>query len=197
VEEAGKLHHTSLAIATDIKYRWNIALSLNSLGRLAYDRGQYRQAEKYQRDSLAIWQELGNQAKVASAMGDLGYVLCALTRTRHQEAEQQFQQALSIAIKLDVRPVTLYILTGLAMLLAESGAGDAEQERAVELLALVLHHPASEQETKDKANRLLDELKSSLPSEMVTAAQERGQAGRLDTIVEKLDSSSLLLAEGI
>jgi len=65
-------------------------------------------------------------------------------------------------------------------------SGDIEQEQAIELLALALHHPASEQETKDRAKRLLDELASSLPRESVAAAQERGQARDLKATVEEL-----------
>ena len=73
-----------------------------------------------------------------------------------------------------------------AKLLTVSASGDADREQSVELLALVQRHPASEQETRDRANRLLNELKSSLSPETVAVAQERGKARELDTILVEM-----------
>ncbi len=72
--------------------------------------------------------------------------------------------------------MALNALVGWATWLSASESEDSAQKQAVELLALVLYHPASEQETKGRANRLLDKLGFSLPPELVAAAQERGKA---------------------
>jgi hypothetical protein len=68
-------------------------------------------------------------------------------------------------------------------------AGESEHaapEQAIELLALVLHHPASEQETKDRAKHLLAELESGLPPESISAAQARAKARSLDAVAEEI-----------
>jgi len=182
-QQAEQLHQESLAICQEIGEGRGIALCLYNLGRLAYDMEDYPTAEQRLQESLTQYKEIGNQHGVASALCRLGYVACASGSERHQEAGQCFNQALEIAAKIDAPPLTLDILVGLATLWVADEPEKVEQERAIELLALVLHHPASEQETKDKAGRLLAELVSSLPPALATAAQERGKAGKLDTIL--------------
>jgi hypothetical protein len=70
-----------------------------------------------------------------------------------------------------------------ARLLAEKG----EPERALELLALVVAYPASDQDIKYLATPLQAELAAQLPPDVVTAAQARGRARTLEaTAVEML-----------
>ena len=56
-----------------------------------------------------------------------------------------------------------------------------EPERALELLALILGHPASHQEFKDRAAWLQAELMTELPPDVVAAVHERGRARDLQT----------------
>ena len=72
--------------------------------------------------------------------------------------------------------VALDALSGAAHLLARGGQG----ERAVELLALVIQHPAVHQGTRDGAQRLLSRLESELPPEVLAAARGRGEARDLE-----------------
>ena len=80
-----------------------------------------------------------------------------------------------MALKLDV-------LISQAALLARSGHG----ERAVELAALALHHPASDGEVKARAQRLLSELQAGLSSAVYAAAQARGRVRDLEATVREL-----------
>jgi hypothetical protein len=59
-------------------------------------------------------------------------------------------------------------------------------ERALELLGLVLNHPATDSEINDHCGPLLDELTAELPSEIVEAAMERGKSQGLDDVVREL-----------
>ena len=83
--------------------------------------------------------------------------------------------------------MALNTLVGLAMLLVANEPDDVAPEQAIELLALALHHPASEYETRGKASRLLDKLASRLPAELAAAAQERGQLKILETVITELE----------
>lgn len=182
-QQAEQLHQESLTICREIGEGRGIALCLYNLGRLAYDMEDYPTAEQRLQESLVRYQEIGNQYGVASALCHLGYVACAVGSDRYQEAGQYFKQALEITTRIGANPLTLNILVGLATLLTTAEPGDAEREQAVELLALALHHPASEQETKDRARWLLNKLVASLSPESVAAAQERGKAEKLDTVL--------------
>jgi len=87
-----------------------------------------------------------------------------------------------MAMAVGARAIALDILFGVALLLKKK----AEHERAVELLALVLHHPSSEQETKDQATGLLDKLEAKLPVLVATAALASGQARSVDEVAAEL-----------
>lgn len=60
------------------------------------------------------------------------------------------------------------------------------QRQAIEWLALALHHPATTQESRAQAERLLDRLRTSMASEVFAAARERGQAHTLEYVVEQI-----------
>ncbi len=79
--------------------------------------------------------------------------------------------------------VTLIALVGLATLFSTNKPGDTQRQWAIELLALVLNHPASTQETKDRAAHLLAELETQLLPQAVILAQERGRAKNLEALV--------------
>ena len=117
-----------------------------------------------------------------SCLRHLGFVACAGGKARLDEASRYFYQALELARKLQSVPVALDILVGLAILLAQTD----EEQRAAELLTLVLHHPASEQETKDRATRLRAERTAELPAVIVASAQARPQALDLWKSVDQL-----------
>lgn len=178
--QAEQLHQESLTIAKETGEGRGIATGYGSLGWLAYMMEDYPKAEQLLRESLTHFQEIGYQLGIASTLCNLGYVACALSSDKYQEAREQFHQALTNATKIGARPVALNVLVGLATLSVAGEPQDTEKVRAIELLVLALHHPASERETKDKANRLLDQLVSSLPPESAAAALERGKTRKLD-----------------
>jgi hypothetical protein len=84
--------------------------------------------------------------------------------------------------------LVLPILPGLAAMLPHTGHTDHAMlnERAVELTALALHHPASAEETKDKANDLLEEMQAQLVASAFAEAQKRGRARDLESTVKEL-----------
>jgi tetratricopeptide (TPR) repeat protein len=184
-QEAERLYQESLTIAEEIDERRGVAMCLSHLGYLAYDRKDYLRAERLLQESLTRYQKIGNQFGIASTLCHLGHVASTFEGERVQEARQYFRQALTIATEIGARPVALNVLVGWATLLSAGESEDSPQEQAIELLVLVLYHPASEQETKDRANRLLDELASSLPPESVAAARERGKARKFDTTLKE------------
>ena len=72
-------------------------------------------------------------------------------------------------------------LVGMADLLAATG----ENERAIELVAFILDHRASWQETKEQAATVLASASSKLPPEAARAAQAKGRAGEFEITVTK------------
>jgi hypothetical protein len=63
--------------------------------------------------------------------------------------------------------------------LAQTGA----PEQAIELLAFLIDYPPSWQETRDRAQRLLNALARELSPDVITAARARGAGRAMDEVV--------------
>jgi tetratricopeptide (TPR) repeat protein len=110
----------------------------------------------------------------------LGHATLALGEIR--QSRGRFREALDLGVRTGIISQTLSALAGMAHLLAH----EAEPERALELLALVLEHPATFQVTRDRAQRLLTQLESALSPEAVAAATARGQGRELEVTAAEL-----------
>jgi len=181
-QDAQQRYRESLAIFTALSHRLGIAMALGNLGRVAFAQGQVAEAHQLHQESLALSRATGNKRAIAISLNELGLVRHALRDYR--ASRQAFDEALTTALEIGMVPLALEVLVGLAALVAQAGAA----ERALELLALALAHPAGTQRTRDRAGRLLAELASGRPQEVVAAAQARGQAGTLDDLARLLDT---------
>jgi ATP/maltotriose-dependent transcriptional regulator MalT len=181
--QARQYYQASYAIKQEFNDPEGTAVALNHLGKVAWLQQSYQEAENLYQQSLAIYQEINDQGGLATSLNGLGATAYALGH--YQGAQQYFQQALQITTKMQFVPLTLSILNGLAELLGQTG----QPEQAVELLALVLHHPASDYETKARAQQLLARYKQEFPPELFAAAIERGQASSLETGVATLQTN--------
>ncbi|MBV7328568.1 tetratricopeptide repeat protein [Chloroflexi bacterium TSY] len=142
------------------------------LGCLACTQGSYPQAETYQQQALAIWQQMNQEPEIASICRHLGHALGAAGKARETDARRAFQQSLELATEHLLAPIALDICVGVTSLLVQKG----NMQHAVELLTLAENHAAGTLETKEKARQLLAELTADLPAEIATAAKARGQA---------------------
>lgn len=164
--EAQQRYRESLAIYREIGDQRGAALALNNLGEAAFAQAAYAEAKKYHLESLGISKEIGHAAGVTYALGSLGDV--SLRLEAYQEARDYYYEALEVALDTQAAPRALDTLVGAAVLLAMEG----KQERAITLLGLVLGHPAGEQTTQAKAERLMAELASQLPAESIAVTDQ-------------------------
>ena len=161
-----------------------MAESLSQLGTAAYLEGAYVEAKQRYLESIEISKGTGERWRRPALIG-LGYATCALGE--YEASGRHFRSALQMAMEIGALAVVLDSLAGLATLLAASDPGEAAAEQAVELLAFVLAHPSSTQETKDQATPLLTELEGRLSPAAVAAAKARGQARDLQDVARELD----------
>jgi hypothetical protein len=78
----------------------------------------------------------------------------------------------------------LELLDGVARLLAASQPGKGE--RAAQLFAFVLGHPASDKPTQDGAERGLAGLAAQLTPDAIVTAQERAKEVELENLVAEV-----------
>jgi len=154
---ARALLQESLALYHAIGNKQGIAIALNNLGHIAYQEGDYPAARRLLQESLALRREVGFPRGIAVALNQLGHISSALGDD--DICKRYYYEALRIAHDIQTLPLTLEALGGLAMPLAREG----KTGRAAELLALVLAHPSSTKETRNRATELLRQLKLDLP----------------------------------
>ncbi|MEW5959292.1 MAG: LuxR C-terminal-related transcriptional regulator, partial [Chloroflexota bacterium] len=141
--------------------------------KMAILQENYAEAEQLYQRSLAIYQEIYDRGGLATSLAGLGQV------AQPPAARPYFWRALQITTDMQFVPLTLAILCGIGELLLQTG----QPERGLELLALALHHPASDHETKARAQQRLAHYQTILPPAAFAAAVQRGAAGQLETTV--------------
>jgi len=152
VEKAEAAYRESLDICREVGDREGQAIALSNLGEVAYATGTYGDAERICREGLAIGREIDDPWTVTACLNSLGQVAQALHD--NDVAKECFAEALTIAYETHTLPLGLKVLVNLADLFAQEGRTDY----ATDLLGLANQHDASEETTRNKARRLLDEM---------------------------------------
>jgi len=98
------------------------------------------------------------------------------------EAERLWRKSLRIAVETRGIFIALEALAGFASLHAKRG----DIEQALELLLIVLNHPSSIQDTRNRAEILRVELESRLTPQQIQAVQAQAQKQSLDQVVNEL-----------
>jgi predicted ATPase/DNA-binding SARP family transcriptional activator/Tfp pilus assembly protein PilF len=177
--EAERYFQEGLAIRTEIGHRWSITVSLEQLGDVALAQGNYEEARRWYQESLEVSRGTERAAQMSEALRGLGEVSSA--QGDFEQARQHFRDALELEMAGPVVyiPTILKVLFAVAQLAARTG----DREKSAEWLATVAGHAASSARTRDRANRLLDELASQLPPQAMAAARERSEGKSLDDMV--------------
>lgn len=159
-----------------------LALAELGFGDLALIRGEYAAAATHLAQSLSGFERAGQTWGITLALDFLGYLACR--EGRWSLAAERFSRALAAAMPHKLFPFATNIIAGAALLLARCGV----LERAVELLAMVQHHAATERHTHERrVEPLLAELRDLLPPEAMSAALTRGASLTLGEIAERFD----------
>jgi tetratricopeptide (TPR) repeat protein len=156
------------------------------LGHIAFARGELGEAKGFYQRCLTIAQEIGFYYAIQTSSKYLGKVTLSLGEII--EAETYLVESLRISKEIGFVRDLVNLLYEYARLRVARG----NPEGAVELLGLVLQHPASKQvrliegNIGDSAEDLLVELKAELPQGVYGAALERGRELELDGVVADL-----------
>lgn len=175
LDEAQQFLEESLELSHRIGDRWGIGNALSSLGLLAFTRGDFELSESLIRESVSIFEEDGDQILQSCTLADLGYIL--IERGAGSGSWEVFSKALQLARQIQAPPTVLYTLAGMAALLS--------RDEALEVATYILEHPASDQQTKDRARKLQTSLRSYFTSEQFEAARSRAASLTLDAVTER------------
>jgi predicted ATPase/DNA-binding CsgD family transcriptional regulator len=189
IEAANKM----LEIATELDDKWLTAFTLFAMGLGALFQEDYAEARRLAESNLNLNEEIGDVIGSTMSLIILGHVALArgeLEMGKIAEAENYLLKGLLITKEIGfVRDIVNLLYEFARLWVAQDKAVEA-----VELLALVLQHPAShlyrwqEGRIRDSAKGLLAKLENELPRETYTVALERGQGLALDEVIADLVS---------
>jgi predicted ATPase/DNA-binding CsgD family transcriptional regulator len=178
--QARQHYQASHALAGEFDNLEGQAVTLSHLGWVAWLQQEYSEAMQLYQQSLALYREIGDRGGLATSLAGLGETACALGQ--YQAAQQNFREALEITTAMQFVPLTLAILVGVSQLLGQTG----RPERGIELLAMALQHPASDSETKARAQQLLIHYEAKLSPADFVAAKQRGASSDLEAITRQI-----------
>ncbi|MCK5646444.1 MAG: tetratricopeptide repeat protein [Anaerolineales bacterium] len=178
-KEANLSFREVFAITHEMGWHYGIAEAIRHFGTLALAQGEYDSAKEKYEDALARFQNIDDRGSIGYVLSSLGNVAAAMGDI--QDARENFHTALEIGVGTKHPSLILHILAGLSAMLDHIG----NDERAVEMAALVASHTRSDPLPRERAKKLLDELGLKLPSRVFEAAQERGKASDLDETVKE------------
>ncbi|HLO13624.1 MAG TPA: tetratricopeptide repeat protein, partial [Anaerolineales bacterium] len=179
ITEADAILRESLALAQEIGYRSGIGHALDGLGRLAQMTSPNK-ARTLFAASYGVYKETGDLRNMARVLSHQGYN--SLARGDDIDAQNSFIAVLRLVREGGFIPFALDALVGLANLQAKQG----DMEHALELLLIVLKHPASWQETKDHADHLRAELETQLTPTQIEVIQAHMREKTFEAVVEDL-----------
>ena len=170
----------SAALSSSIGDRWGVGFAYRGLGIVAQTHGEHLQALEAFHTSLDTLTELGARADAARVLAEMSRSVFALGNDA--EAGRVWRESLRIATETSETFVALEALVGIASLQAKRD----DIEQALELLYIVSNHPASNQDTKNRAARLRAELEARLTRQQVEAAQVRAQGNTFEAVVDEV-----------
>jgi predicted ATPase/DNA-binding SARP family transcriptional activator len=183
-DEARKALEESVELNTLVGARWNLGHAFQGLGAVAQAQGEHQQAIDLFRKAVDTFTELGGRFYIGQILAQTGRSHFALGNDL--EAERVWRESLRIEAEIRGMPVVLEALVGIASLRGKRG----DTRTAIELLLMVLNHPASDQETRDRAVKLRDEIESRLSPQRIETVQAKVSIKSLDEIVEEILRSS-------
>jgi predicted ATPase/DNA-binding SARP family transcriptional activator len=175
--EAKQRYQESLRIYREIDYRHGQSASLSYLGQIASLLGEHASAKELLQEGLNLNRETGDRHAIAERLKQLGNVACRMGAL--EESKRYFDEALRLAMEIQASQVALDVLIGIADLFQKEG----KKERALELLACVVHQAADSQERKDRALALLPACEAGLSPQVVARCHEGAKARTLAEVV--------------
>ncbi len=176
-DKTRRLRLECLEICRQIGFGWGIASELKHLADVEKVMGNYDQARTHYEESLVYTRQTGDRKSAVYALDGLAGL--ALLQKKLADARRYYIEALNTSLEIELVPLAVDTLCGLAELSAEMN----QVEKAAEILSFAMHHPAIDQQTRSKAEALLAGLAEKAPPVALAACQKRGAERTLEEIV--------------
>ena len=181
LDKSMRYQQESIELSRDIGHRWLTAIGYNNLAFINLKfYADPNEAVRLYKESLSLFSDIEDQRGVIFTLHDLG--VATLEARQPKSSRRYFHEALDHAHQLGEPELQLYVLSSLATAYARLG----QPAYACELSQLVLAHPESSAEAKQRATSLMDEVDLELTAAQIEAASLRGQSAGLAQVVSEL-----------
>ena len=180
LDEVPDLLREGLRAASETNDRFGIALAGVRMAVATQARGNQVEARRLLKESIEHFRESGDTWFLSHALNLEGKF--ALASGEYAQADKSFRRAGEVAWSIQALPMLLDAFIGLAMLESQEG----HTERAFEWVVHSLGHPASTQDTKNRAEKLRLELEAQLSSQKIESIKRQAQSRRLEDVVQEL-----------
>lgn len=181
VDEAVRLLQESLALSRRSGNQRLVATALQNLGYVEMRAGNLDGAEGHLREAIAICKELGLRRVLVLCMNALCQVLAA--HGQIEEMRRMRLQTLEAAVAIRQMALVLHILVHIARDYHERRGATS---RAVELLEVVLRHPAADRQVSEAASSLLLEIEQGVDDAVVRDARSRAASVTLESAIHRV-----------
>ena len=153
---AAAYYQESLAITRKLGDLDGVALALNNLGELATWQQDFEQALAYSKEALDIARQVDENWTIIVCLNSLGEIYTGMEML--PEGKAHLLEALKIAIEINGLDLVGRVMINLGRVHQLLG----DRERAITLMKAGALHSATEQDSRDKAQKWLAELSESL-----------------------------------
>jgi tetratricopeptide (TPR) repeat protein len=178
-QEARAALEESISINESVGDRWGVGTAYRGLGLVEQEQGRHDEAIEAFQKSRSILNDLGARWDEARVLGDMGRSIFALGKIT--DAENTWRMSIQIASEVKGTSLVLESILGIANVRAKQG----NSGQAYELLLVVLNHPVTVQETRDRAAKLSAELEAQLTPSLIEATQSYAGGKTLEMVVEE------------
>jgi predicted ATPase/transcriptional regulator with XRE-family HTH domain len=177
-DEAKIIMLESIALCEQSKNRWGLGTAYRHLGLACIAASQFEEARAHILKSLEIFGEFAEGWDIAKSQTYLGDI--AMKVGNFPEAHQYYQDAMKLSLAVHAFPIALDALLGIGSIQMQSG----EMENALMFFYFILNHPASEEETKKTAEKLIRNTESTLSTAQKYNAYARAKTAAFEQFLE-------------
>ena len=149
-------------------------------GEIAHEVGAFQEARSFCQEALQLTRDRGYKGFEVSAMMQLGRT--AVAQGNEDEGLELFRQALRLALSQQMTAEAVRCLSFLPELLMLRD----EDEMAVKVVSLVVHHPASTPWDRDRVRKVFETGEDRLSPEAAAIVREGGEDSTLEGIAAEL-----------
>jgi predicted ATPase/DNA-binding SARP family transcriptional activator len=187
-QKALEYHQEALSIFEKLGNIAGKGYSLSRMSMSACFSGNHHLAIRFGEEAYQLFEDIGHRWGLASTLPRLGFAYLGLGEVKN--AHSLFIRAVSLSQSVDMIPMSLFALAGIACTMLHTG----NQKAAIDLLSYVVAHPKS-------PSAFLDQMLSTLDPCVQAALTKKSRAfstqGTLETISEVVKRFRIDLDDGL